>query len=86
MEFGWWDGLVALFGLGGGVGGGVGSHRYLQGRAEDRVDQKLTELLYEVKKVRRVAYHTQRRLDKVEVLLKVQSGGTAVDILGEESE
>ena len=98
MEPGLWEAVLALLGLGGGAAGGVGTHRYMQGRSLGRVEtrldgvdtrfdgieDRLDELLREVKKVRRVAYRTQARLSKVETMLKVQAGGTALDVLGEE--
>ena len=98
MEPGYWEAVLALLGLGGGAAGGIGTHRYMQGRSLGRVEtrldgvdtrfdgieDRLDELLHEVRKVRRVAYRTQARLSKVETLLKVRDGGTAVDVLGEE--
>ena len=98
MEPGLWEAVLALLGLGGGAAGGIGTHRYMQGRSLGRVEtrldgvdtrfdgieDRLDELLREVKKVRRVAYRTQARLSKVETMLKVQAGGTALDVLGEE--
>ena len=98
MEPGLWEALLALLGLGGGAAGGIGSHQYMRRRGlngvEDRLDGGDTRLdgiegrldgrLHEVRKVRRVAYRTQSRLSKVEVMLKLQAGGTALDVLGAE--
>jgi len=84
MEPGYWEAVLALLGLGGGAAGGIGSHQYLRRKGLNGVEDRLDELLREVKKVRRVAYRTQARLSKVETMLKVQAGGTALDVLGEE--
>ena len=84
MEPGLWEAMLALVGLGGGAAGGIGSHQYMRRKGLNGVEDRLDELLREVKKVRRVAYRTQARLSKVETMLKVQAGGTALDVLGEE--
>ena len=84
MEPGYWEAVLALLGLGGGAAGGIGTHQYLRRKGLNGVEDRLDELLREVKKVRRVAYRTQNRLSKVETMLKVQAGGTALDVLGEE--
>ena len=84
MEPGYWEAVLALLGLGGGAAGGIGSHQYMRRKGLNGVEDRLDELLREVKKVRRVAYRTQARLSKVETMLKVQAGGTALDVLGEE--
>ena len=84
MEPGLWESIIGLLGLGGGMAGGAATHRHLQAKGLGRVEERLDELLHEVKKVRRVAYQTQRRMDKVEILLKLQAGATATDVLGEE--
>ena len=84
MEPGYWEAVLALLGLGGGAAGGIGSHQYLRRKGLNGGEDRLDELLREVKKVRRVAYRTQARLSKVETMLKVQAGGTALDVLGEE--
>jgi len=84
MEPGLWEAVLALLGLGGGAAGGIGSHQYMRRKGLNGVEDRLDELLREVKKVRRVAYRTQARLSKVETMLKVQAGGTALDVLGEE--
>jgi len=84
MEPGLWEAVLALLGLGGGAAGGIGTHQYLRRRGLNGVEDRLDEVLKEVKKIRRMAYQTQARLSKVETLLKVQAGGTALDVLGEE--
>jgi len=84
MEPGLWEAVLALLGLSGGAAGGIGTHQYLRRKGLNGVEDRLDELLREVKKVRRVAYRTQNRLSKVETMLKVQAGGTALDVLGEE--
>jgi len=84
MEPGLWEAVLALLGIGGGAAGGIGSHQYMRRKGLNGVEDRLDELLREVKKVRRVAYRTQARLSKVETMLKVQAGGTALDVLGEE--
>lgn len=89
MDFGWWEGMMALIGLGGGTAGGIGASKYAQGKANGRLEAKLDEvqssvdnMMTEIKKIRKVVYGTQRRVDTIETLLEMQSGATAKDILG----